>query len=292
VLQLYVQRGPFWEAVQQLRLRRGIEPSTHIPSIHMLLWLSPPSFDKQHDNIRTEDQRKEWEEADMRWRDDLLTIILRVVPERFRARHSLNSPFDWYGFISACVLHDPPKTDLRKFSEIGGPWASSLWLQSTKDHNNTYVTVGSPIRWFADPDEIRRIEIECWTAGLDKLDDLHLQHLGLNLADMIEDVHRKFPEIRRVRAEKLHYLNKRRYIEVDEHTTEDEVRKAFRMLAEAHRTRPEAARPKRNRLLCVECAVLHDRYTWTYEQLAERYGWHDHTLASKYIRDGRSILKV
>ncbi len=188
------------------------------------------------------------------------------------------------------MFYEPPETDLLEFSEIGGPGATSLWIEDANDHKNTYQMATSPIRRLADPVEARRVETEYWTALLGKLEELHLRPRGLNLADMIEDVHQKFPEIRRTRAEVIHRLNRRRYIEVDESTKRDDVLAAFKMLTEAHKTRPRTGRPPRDRLACVEAAILHDRHDFTYRQLAERYGWGDETLASKYIKDGRDIL--
>jgi hypothetical protein len=101
VLELYLRRGPFWEAVQELRVRRNIEPSMHLPPKHLLLPLSPPSLVQQRDKVETEQQHEEWEEDNGLWRADLLSIILKVVPERFCARHSFNPAHDWYGFVSS-----------------------------------------------------------------------------------------------------------------------------------------------------------------------------------------------
>lgn len=293
VLELLMQRGSFWEAVKELRDRWDIKAEVGLPFKRLLIPLSPPELVEQREQIRTEEQRKEWEEADGRWHDDLLSVVLKAVPERFRSIHSTTSFYAWYGFVSACVLYDPSdpsETALREFSEIGGPGATGLWIENANDHRNTYTMVASPIRRFRDPVEVRRVETEYWTALLDKLEALHLQPRGLNLVDMIEDVHQRFPDIRRTRAEAMNRLNKRRYIEVDEHTKEPDVRQAFKMLTEAHETRPRTGRPPRDRLTCVEAAILHDSHNYTYQQLAERYGWGDETLASKYIKDGRDIL--
>ena len=62
------------------------------------------------------------------------------------------------------------------------------------------------------------------------------------------------------------------------------------MIRASYPVHPKGGRPARDPLTAVECAFLHDRYGWTYEQLAERYGWQDSTLASKYLKDGRAIL--
>jgi hypothetical protein len=291
VLQLFMRRGPFWEAVKELRDRRNIKAEPGLPFKRLLIALPPPELAEQREQIKTEEQRKEWHEANGCWHDDLLSIVLEVVPERFRSIHSTTSFHAWYGFISACVLYDPPETALREFSEIGGPGATGLWIENANDHGNTYTMVASPIRRFEDPVEVRRVETEYWTALLDKLEELHLQPRGLNLADIIEDIHQKFPNIRRTRAEAMIRLNKRRYIEVDDYTKEADVREAFKMLTEAHKKRPRTGRPERDRLTCVEAAILHDRHNFTYEQLKERYGWRDETLASKYIKDGRGVVR-
>ena len=263
VLQLFMKRGPFWQAVKELRDRRNIKAKPGLPFKRLLIALPPPELAEQREQIKTEEQRKEWQEANGCWHDDLLSIVLEVVPERFRSIHSTTSFHAWYGFISACVLYDPPETALCEFSEIGGPGATGLWIENANDHGNTYTMVASPIRRVQDPVEVRRVE----------------------------DIHQKFPNIRRTRAEAMNRLNKRRYIEVDDYTREADVREAFKMLTEAHKKRPRMGRPGRDRLTCVEAAILHDRHNFTYEQLKERYGWRDETLASKYIKDGRGALR-
>lgn len=292
MLQLYRQEGRFWEAVQALRTRRGIKPSSQLPPERLLLPLSPPSLIEQKNNVQTEQERDEWNEANGLWRDDLLSIVLKVVPERFCARHSLTPARDWYGFVSACVLHHPEDDTLYKFSEIDGPpYASSLWMEDANDQRNAYSSTALPIRRMVDPVDIEHIETEYWATLLDKLEELYLRPLGHNLSDMLEDVHQKFPEIRRTRREKARHLKQRRYIEVDEYTYEEDVRAAFSKLAASHKTRPVTGRSKRDKVMCVEAAILHDRHGWTYQQLAYRYGWSNTTRASKYIKDGRGILK-
>src|SRR5215217_6205754 len=119
VLELFMQRGAFWEAVKKLRDRRNIKAEVGLPYKRLLIPLSPPELAEQREQIRTEEQRKQWEEARGRWTDDLLSIVLEVVPERFRSIHSTTSFHDWYGFVSACVLYDPPEAALLEFSEIG-----------------------------------------------------------------------------------------------------------------------------------------------------------------------------
>jgi hypothetical protein len=77
---------------------------------------------------------------------------------------------------------------------------------------------------------------------------------------------------------------------VDEHTTQDDVRSALSMIAAA-RVRPQQGRRQRDPLTAIECAVLHDSHGWTYQRLAERFGWDDVYLTSNYVRDGRDLLQ-
>ena len=295
VLQLFMRRGAFWEAVEDLRRRRNIQVVTGLPRggrIFPFIPLPPDAgaaaLSPDYVSSGAFLAGDEYE----RWTDDLISIILEAVPERFRPRYASHCLSHWYGFIAACVLYDPPADQLREFADMGRPWAPGLtmWAGDEEPNTTTYVMEVAPIRRILDPAETKRIETEYWTMLLDKLDELHVRQLGLSLDSLLANVHEQFPEIRRTRRQKMYELKRGHFIEVDEYTTEEDVRKAFRMLAEAHRKRPAAARPRRDKLSCVEATVLHDRHGWTYEQLAERYGWKDSTLASKYVKDGRAIL--
>lgn len=75
----------------------------------------------------------------------------------------------------------------------------------------------------------------------------------------------------------------RHYIKIDEHTTEDDVRYAFRMIARMHGRPPKGGRPRRDPLMGLQCAILYDRQNdrdpkdprrkkWTYEKLAKKFG--------------------
>lgn len=297
VLELFMQCGPFWEVVEELRHRRGIQAVAGLPRdglIFPFIPLPPNAGVAALDPDYLVDSN-EYLEGDKYscWVDDLISIVVKSVPERFHPRYASHDLSDWYGFIAACVLYDPPADRLRKFADMGGPWAAGLkiWAGDEKPKSNNYSMEVAPIRRLLDPAETRQIEAEYWTTLLEKLDEEHLCQVGLNLASLLEGIHKQFPEIKQTKRQKMDELKRGHFIEVDEYTTEEDVRKAFRVLAGAHRTRPQAARPKRDKLLCVEATVLHDQQGWTYEQLAERYEWKDPTLASKYVKDGRAILQ-
>jgi hypothetical protein len=66
-------------------------------------------------------------------------------------------------------------------------------------------------------------------------------------------------------------LRRRPYILVEPHTTEDDVRNAFRILAAALPRRPRPVKPPRDPLVSVQCAVWYDRYGWSQERIAEHF---------------------
>jgi hypothetical protein len=91
----------------------------------------------------------------------------------------------------------------------------------------------------------------------------------------------------------------RPYITVDVHTTEEDVRNAFKMMTANQPARPRPARPKRDPLLCLQCAVWYDQCDWSHERIAQAMGWAIQypagakprsETARQYIADGRSLL--
>jgi len=85
--------------------------------------------------------------------------------------------------------------------------------------------------------------------------------------------------------------NRRVYIEVGEQTTKEDIDKASRIARAVHKNRPSPSRPKRDRLTCIECAVLKDQHGWSDEKLAGRYGWREPGTVGKYVRAGRAIIR-
>ncbi len=287
VVQLYLKRGPFYRCVNALRVRRGVTPRTDFPPRRLLINLPDPKIYTCSDQIAERMSEEEFQELDMQWRDELLSIIEDTIPYRWSNEDLF---FEWDGFISACVLHDPQVGALAEFAELGGPFPRGLWIESTDDYGLKYGMVAPPIRRFPIPRDIAISNYKYRTALLAAIEHLYLKPLGVDLTNALGEVQRMFPWVEQGRRERESQAERRRYIEVDEYTTEEDVRKAFRMLTEAHTERPSAQRPRRDRLTCLECALLHDERGWTYLQLAKRYGWKDPTLASKYVRDGRTIL--
>ena len=304
VIQLYKQRGPFWEAIRDIRARWHVSADTRLPERWPITNLYPEaapegSVDPDSPDY-SEESHKAWDEFLEQWRGDLNSVVDRLVPEKLRIKTI--SP-GWQEFVAACVLYQPPATELVAFADyampgvevILGPTPSAGILERFLDERERPRTmVLPPIRQIRDPREDRADEARYWSDILRTVWELYIRPQGVGFEEMLftalesENLQNKNDERsgNKPPAHGPHY-----YIEIDEFTTEDDVRRAFRMLSAAQESRPRSGRPRRDRLTCVEAAVLHDNYNWTYEQLAERYDWNDETLASKYVKDGRAILE-
>jgi hypothetical protein len=107
------------------------------------------------------------------------------------------------------------------------------------------------------------------------------------------------PPIREVRGadDKWHYE-----IRVDEHTTEEDVRQAYRKVASIRKEASRGGRPKRDQFVAVQCAIIHDeanplnqadgrKRRWTYKRLAERFELESARAAEAHVKLGRAILR-
>jgi hypothetical protein len=276
VIQLWKRGGSFWEEVGKMRERWKVVAETGLPKKCKIIALMPPQLDRAH--------TLEEQEVYARWCSELSEMAGAVIPKPLLGSYqigSYHSPDDWEPFLSACVLFDPPDTELDKFADLG-PFLSI----GTK----TAAMPAPPIRKMHDPYEERQVYGKAWSAAADALFDLYLKPLGFEPEQVWQEVHEARPDILRVRSRELQDLPLHHYIEVNELTTWDDLKTAFKIITEDREDAPSRGRPKRDRLVCVQCAILHDRYGWTYEQIAERNNWLDHTLTGKYIKDGRKLL--
>jgi hypothetical protein len=130
-----------------------------------------------------------------------------------------------------------------------------------------------------------------WQSIISRVADRHLKPLGLDLWGLVKEVIHNDRELWEERELRDRQNPIRVCIDVDEFTTEEDVRRAFRLIRATQPTRVTSGRGSRDRLTCVQCALLHDDFGWTYQQLAELHGWTDSTRASKYVSDGRAILE-
>jgi hypothetical protein len=237
--------------------------------------------------------------------EDLNSIISEVVPKRYSGGpvHGRQELYSWQGFISACVLHDPLATNLLEFAQYSIPPRYSVWAPGTRmsAREKSVHMAAPPIRVLPDPYEAEQIVGQFWQRVLWEVGRGYLEPKGLNIRSVVASIIEEYPEIWDERHEAAKANEGRSYILVDEQTTEDDVRKAFRTIA-ATQDRSPVSKPKRDPLLALQCAVLYDRlnrknpddgrqWEWTYEKLAEELGLESWRAAKAYVRRGRELLE-
>ena len=286
LLDLHLRRGAFWEAVGDIRARWRIEAVTQLPpDIHYTAVYTPrghPEFDRPDDK---EDYGRTPHHG---WREELRILYDQAIPEDCHVGDELHSRAIWEMFLSACVVFDPPVPGLVEFRNsfdfglLGGPESPA--------GGSPFGMVAPPlVQETRDAEKAARAQEEYYLRMIVYLFERYIEPQGLDFREVIADAFEKVPWPDPAEWE---HEEPRWFIEVKPHHTEDDARNAFRMLAAAHAERPKIGRPRRDSLMAIEAAILHDRHDWTYEHLANHYGWQEYALASKYVKDGREILKI
>jgi hypothetical protein len=361
VCELYLRRGKFWELVRACRMDWDLNPIVGLPpatTTEFVLWPeNKPEHSyaavssngvinmnlsiEEHKRIKEHNKRvAEFEDA---WDWDLDKIVKGTVPSELgvpstgdwnlvglpAGGRKLGSIYGfWLWFASACVLYDPPETALIQFADRATPAPYRISLRSSyrsQGDDRSVSMQAPPIREQPDSGELRDMIMSQVHLILDEINKHHLQPLGLDVHAMWQDVLHKPDVVREIyRQEEL--LRKRQYIEVHEHTTDEDVRAArrvIRAMQERDRFRvPVAADPatrlailkekqdrirprgksERDPLVTIQCAILYDRYngndpadgrrrTWTYERLAEHFKLKSTRAATEYVIAGREILR-
>src|SRR5215218_5470782 len=128
VLELFLQRGRFWDAVCDVRFRWGITPATQLPPEEGPGAYPPPGYPAD----ALSQNRAAMYEVDAklgRWREDLRTVHDRVVPKEGQiTANRARSAKQWERFLSACMLFDPPETELVEFGLCEGRGGETLCL--------------------------------------------------------------------------------------------------------------------------------------------------------------------
>jgi hypothetical protein len=301
VLDLFLQRGAVWEAIRDVRERWKISPATQVPAGVPFYSLHRPKDGWPDDYAIGERTQPSTD-----WNIEMHTLARRLVPERYRP-----SPIDetgWASFLSACVLFDPPETELLPFSELGGPRPMGL-SPLHRERGRTFghpprAMLAAPIRILQDGLISQFIEGWFWRQVIARIGERHLEPAGLDIHEMMREVLRNSPDLLKRRQERQDQeAPGRYYIAVDEETTEADVRGAFRLISDTLPERSDAGAPQRDPLLAVQCAILHDRHNapdpadrrrrkWAYERLADEFGELKSSGAAKaHVEAGRQILK-
>jgi hypothetical protein len=181
VVQLFTKRGPFWEAVRDVRVRWCISAKIGLaPSV--VGWLLPDAAPDSGDS------KKYWEYAH-RWLDEMSSLRVRVVSD---SRPHASEIFDhrvdtsWSNFLAACVLYDPPDDRLVDFASYQEPEPTFL-SDSANPPKVTSAgiaeTVSPPVKTLWGLTELRDWY---WLRVIDHLSELYLKPAGVDVKDLLE----------------------------------------------------------------------------------------------------------
>jgi hypothetical protein len=281
-----------WEAVRDVRDRWGITAKNQLPPpvVGRLLPEGAPDF-----------RDGGYEGYVVRWQLELFEIRMKVDPRRHLTPKDLfgdEALSSWNELLSACVLYDPPADGLIEFASYGTQQPGFLSDDRVSPDALAELPemVDPPVRslW-----ELSRVGDWFWLRIVAHLDERYLKPLGMDLEDLLPAVMLDVPGLREEFLTKREQYSQRYYIEVDEHTNREDVLNALKMIDALGR--PKKTKPRRDRLVAVQCALLYDRHNernpedrrqwrWTYESLANELGLDGPRAAKDHIVLGRQIL--
>ena len=156
--------------------------------------------------------------------------------------------WSWSRFFVACVFYDPPGTQLLEFAAYDNPPSDP-----------------APIRTLREVvEQIVYAERRLWIKTIAEIERHHVDPASIEGSSLIAEVWNRNPHLENERRAAWEAVQHCRYIEVDENTTEADVRQAFRMLAatrdDKHKEPSRGGRNWRDPLTAVQCALLYCRH--------------------------------
>ena len=336
VLDLATRHGPFWEAVRWLRCRWGIEAPAALPPPGIagyvdatstvgyvpaawpdaLLWPLPPDLAEDvgaegpSQCLETRPAEgcppEEWAAyCEPEWWADIGRLHDEVVPDAYTRAGPAAMPL-WAPFLSACVVFDPPRKALFNFADRP-PVMFDLPPGGAADEDDDPAAAGprmiaAPIVYLQDPDRTAADADRYWHEVLGLVaHELRERGIDVDLPALVRDVIERHPKLSQ-RARKRDQANPSRpYIRVTRETTDDDVREARRLLRAALPDPPDrGGAPRREPLLCVQCAIWHDELGLPLARIAELCGWKiqqpgwakepTSETARAHVAEGRRIL--
>lgn len=296
VLELYMQRGDFWQRVSAIRTRWEVRAIVAVPPTltegpHLPASCPPrPSWEEIQENLMSPAEQA-WEEFVERWRAELVQLHDAAIPGDCRYYFG---PEPWDVFLSTCLLFDPPVPGLENYADAAAGPTYLIAHPGRQRRGPHYVMQQPPIAYLRDARLAEEATEDLYLGVIKHLIEKYLEPEGHDPERVLHNVLFGASEARERQEERANAFSDeknpvRPYITVGPRTTEDDVRNAFRMIRTEQEEPAKVGSPQRNLLLNVECALLKED-GWTYEAIARRYGWPDHTRVSKHVRAGREAL--
>jgi hypothetical protein len=293
VLQLYLRRDPLWEAIRDVRDRWNISAEVRRP---------PPAVGRLLPEKAPNHQDRGYAKYDVSWQEEMSAIWDKVDPEPHPPAWDFSDyqlHVSWIGFLSACVLYDPPEDQLVEFASYGALETTILpggRLATKANLEGLPEMVDPPVRslW-----ALSEVKDWYWHRILSHIGEQYLEPQVVDVDALLENVILDIPGLEEEYREKAERYSKRYYIGVDDYTSFEDVKRAFHMIREVQPHKD--TRRSRDPLVAVQCAILHDQHNrrdpedgrrrrWSYANLADRFDLSSARVASDYVALGREIL--
>ena len=288
VFEHFTQKGPFWEAIRDVRARLGVEPRTEVP---------PP--DLAHALLAAEEERpKGASELRERLVGEVYRLMDLTIPKEYRDAKVFDVP--WIGFLLGCVLFDPPETELLTFARYSDPKPMAFRSKEKERPERQPYMPAPPVRFMRDPEEVKWTMFELWALTMVEVQEKYLEPLGLNLWEMIEDVWETTDLLQRYQ-DKTKANPALPYI-AGVGTTGEDARRAIGLIKAGFGGCSKEGAPTRDPLVALQAAILYVRHNapdpndrrkkrWTYKRLAEELGLKSARVASAYVKEGKKTLE-
>jgi hypothetical protein len=271
VLQLYLRRGPFWEAIRGTREKWGIIPEKAVPESSARSF--PPGYQWIDEG---EPGREEFVTFLREFVGDLNSIHDAIIPDDFRIGGSRRtSRIVWLSFLQQCAIYDPPDAELLNFAHSNLPRAVGVGSFKASEYDPETNTVAStsnppmmdvpPVASTADAAYVAKIERWFWTTVI--------RELGIDHQEALERALSTRPDLLNEYILLMAVSPGKTYIDPDLAKSEKDVRLAYRMLMSSKVSDRRSGRLERDPLIAVQCAVFHDKLGWTQKRIANHFGW-------------------
>ena len=234
--QLYLQRGVFWDAIRELRERRGITAKKGLPpSGDNVSEFIPPGRSPGDDFVAYMEE----------WIADLRHIEQRCVPTRFQASA------EWTYFISACVCFDPPLENLDTFTTHG----DLRYLDPVVEPDahgvrrvRAPMQAMAPLRWaIADEKEFEEVHFWLFERVLEELGERCLGPAGVDLEEAVREIFDTTELGKQYRAKKRS-LRREWHIVASDGVNASDIKKAADSIPAVREARSSGGRPSPTRM--------------------------------------------
>lgn len=283
-VQLFLRKGPFWEAIKAMREKRGIVASTQLPPSGP--GISELIFPETHG-----DEERDFFERYDEWVADLREVKDRCVPARLR------DAAEWEAFISACVLCDPPREHLDTFTRHGDPRLLDYEHPGAQGERAPMQARAPVQRMVTEEEKLEEVHFWLLNSLLEELGRRYLEPAGIDVEEAVKDI-METTDLNEEYHRKKSTLRREWHIIAAEGVTADDANKTASMLPTVREARSPGGRASRNRLVALQCAMFCDASdpstvelpkSESYRILAARYNIPENEI-DKYARLGRDLI--